>query len=240
MIKDFLIKTYISYIEQVLNGNDKKKKEYTISKIKNNNRIINYATTIENDKFKSNIIVAKLLKEQDFIKTLKYRKIVNQIFENKKLANEKLHNLSSPTFLLLVLENDNLLLSKEQKEMLILIAKEAKYTEKYIKEISSSNYGTGLYDIKFRLLNNKSFSFIEKKELFDLLYSDEEIKISILRELEWIIIQKLNLKINTDNNYELYELNLNELPNKIVEEINFCKYIKSTIPDEYKKRYLNT
>ena len=86
---------------------------------------------------------------------------------------------------------------------------------------------------------NNSFSLTEKANLIERFYPDDEIKHSILKEIEWSIIKKLNLKEYNNNFDEIYELDFNDIPFNIVKKIELCKYIKSILPESIIKKYIN-
>lgn len=242
MIKEYLLEIYIYYLENIFITGEKKKKEETWNKIKHNDKLLKYVSTVKNDTFKSNIIVSRILEDKTLYNTEVYNKIVEIIYNNKKIAAKKINENSVTTFLLLTLKNEELPLTKEQKIFLIFEAENSPFTEKYYKEKlyeAKNIHGSGLNDIRYKILCNESFTLQEKMNLFYMFYPDDDIKLAILRELEWSILKELKIVTHKDTHEEIYDLEYEELSKSIVERIKLCKHIKEIIPEQVVKSYIN-
>lgn len=242
MIKEYLLDIYIYYLENIFSTLNKKKKEDTWNKIKNNKKILKHASDIEKDSFKSNILVSKILQDETLYNTEIYNRLIETIYTNKKIATTKINDNFPNTFLLLTLINKELKLTKEQKLFLIFEAENSPYTEKYYKEKlyeTKSIHGSGLNDIRYKILCNPNFSLQEKINLFNMFYPDDDIKLGILKELEWSILKELKIVTHKDTHEEIYDLEYKKLSKSIVERIELCKHIKEIIPEQVVKSYIN-
>ena len=189
----------------------------------------------------------EILNDINFRNTSIYKKIVDYILKNEKLAKIKIEDAS---FLSLVLENKNLKLSKEQKQFLIFEAENCPHTEKNYKEKRNTGtyiHGYDFRDLRYKILKNISFTIQEKENLFMFFYPDDEIKIHILNDFEWEIAKELG--IADENDYSgIYHLDENDIKEKIkdknilkeiIDKINLCKNIYNKIPEEAMKKYRN-
>ena len=242
MITEYLLNIYMNYLKNIFLNKDKKKIQETWEKIKLNNKILEYAIKVDKYSFKSNIITEKILKDVDLYNTKVYNELVDIIYSNRQIASIKVNKTTNTTFMMVSLTNENLKLTSIQKEFLILEAENSLYSQKFYKNnknITDNQHGYGLYDLRLLILYNNSFSLTEKANLIERFYPDDEIKHSILKEIEWSIIKKLNLKEYNNNFDEIYELDFNDIPFNIVKKIELCKYIKSILPESIIKKYIN-
>lgn len=251
MNKEYLLELYILLFEKIFNTNNKELKNKVWQKIKINTTLLKLATKINGNTFYSNIIVYMILKDKELYNTPIYLNLINKIYENEHLARTKINNLETSTFLFITLDNEDLLLTKEQKIFLIFEAEKCPFTEKYYKEnksIVTNTHGAGIFDIRFKILKNQNFTLKEKANLLFLFYPDDQIKIDVLSELEWEIAKELKVidyKNNYDNIYNLADKDIKKsLENKnkyikILSTINLCEFIKSKISDEEMKKYKN-
>lgn len=248
-MKEYLIDLYITFFEKVYESNNKDLMNKIWQKLKTNTSLLEYAITINKNNFKSASIAYKILKDKTLYNTNIYKKLIETIYSKEIIARQK-PNHSADTFLFLSLENTNLELTKHQKQFLIFEAEKCPYTENYYKEQllnETSIHGAGLTDIRYRILQNSSFTIQEKTNLFLFFYPDIELKIAILDELEWEIAKKLGIA-NEKEYCGIYLLNENDIKEKIKEEqqskeiydkIILCKYIQTKIPKEEIKKYRN-
>ena len=248
-MKEYLIDLYITFFEKVYESNNKDLMNKIWQKLKTNTSLLEYAITINKNNFKSASIAYKILKDKTLYNTNIYKKLIETIYSKEIIARQK-PNHSADTFLFLSLENTNLELTKHQKQFLIFEAEKCPYTENYYKEQllnEMSIHGAGLTDIRYRILQNSSFTIQEKTNLFLFFYPDIELKIAILDELEWEIAKKLGIA-NEKEYSGIYLLNENDIKEKIKEEqqskeiydkIILCKYIQTKIPKEEIKKYRN-
>ena len=249
MIKEYLIEFYITFFEKVYESNNKDLMNKIWQKLKTNTTLLEYAITIHKNNFKSPIIAYKILKDRVFYDADIYKKLIETIYSKETIARQKI-NSSSDTFLFLTLENTDLELSKQQKQFLIFEAEKCPYTENYYKEKRKDEtniHGSGLTDIRYRILQNASFSIQEKTNLFLFFYPDSDVKIYILNELEWEIAKILGIA-NEKEYSGIYALEIEDIKQKIhsekeqkkiINKINLCKYIQTKIPEEEIKRYKN-
>lgn len=246
MIKDYLFILYIIQFEKACNTKDYNKIKKLWKKHTENTEFLEYAIKIDNSNFNSNLIAYYILSDKNFYHTKIYQNLVEQIYSNKKLARLSINYPES--FLLKTLENEDLKLTSEQKLFLIFEAEDSPFTEKYYKKNTKqeiSIHGTGIFDIRYKLLENKNFDLQEKKNLIVLLYPDDEIKISILEELEWEIKKILSSFPINDDFYNLtkedliYIIGSNDIENDIIEKIELCRYIKKIVPEATIARHLN-
>lgn len=246
MIKEYLFALYIIKFEKVYYSNDQNKIKKLWNKISENTELLEYATKKDNGSFISNLIVYQILSDKNFYNTKIYRDIIDIIYYNKIIARQKIGN--SESFLMKTLENEELKLTNEQKLFLIFEAENSPFTEKYYKENlkhQSTVHGNGIFDIRYKLLENNNFSLQEKKNLIILLYPDDDIKLSILEELQWKIQHILSNFPIRDDFYNLtkedliYIIGSNEIENDIIEKIELCRHIKKIVPEDTIKKYLN-
>lgn len=251
MLKEYLKEIYINYFEKVFASNETEKINKLWNKIKTNEPILNYATSLDNNNnIKSKIIAYKILKDKDMYETNIYQDLINKIYKSSKLCRTKLNErMIDKTFLMLTLENENLILTKKQKEFLIYEAESSPYTEKFYKENIKDErtiHGNVLFDIRYTLLKNKNFTLQEKKNLFIFFYPDDELKLAILEELEWEIFKDLNsYNINTnysttldiENHVIIRLMELNDI--NLLSKINLCISIRKDIPDNIIKMRIN-
>lgn len=235
MIKEYFLTMTMFYFEKTLSSNDKSKIKKVWNKLKRNITLLEFSAKINRYNFNSNIIVSYILKDKDLYDSKIYKKVINEIYSNKVLAQKKPLKSSINTFLLLTLENEELKLSKEQKVFLIFEAETSPYTKKYYEEglkHEISIHGGGIFDIRYKILQNKNYTFQEKKNLFLLFYPDEEVRVDILKEMEWDILNMLVTNYEDSEYEEIYNLNNEPLINKLkvqnkkdelLEKINFCK-----------------
>ena len=235
-ILDFYIKILEKSLTKDISNKEKNIKLW--NKIKNNNKLLKYSININNNTFYSNIIVENILRDKSLYNTVIYNELINNILKNKNLSRIKSYINSNKTLLLIILENDSLVLTKEQKIFIIYEAENSPNTSKYYKENLKSNniHGIGILDIRYYILKNKNFSLQEKKNLFNFFYPDDELKMVIIEELEWLIIKELKIEnidyINLTNSQIIQD-------NKIKDLINLINYMKSTIPEKVILNYKN-
>lgn len=251
MGKEYLLELYILFFEKIFNTNNKDLINKIWQRIKTNTSLLELATKTNNNAFYSKIIAYMVLKDKDLYNTPIYLNLINEIYKSKQLAKTKIRNSETSTFLLITLENEDLPLTKEQKIFLIFEAEDCPFTEKYYKEnknLITSTHGIGIFDIRFKILKNQSFSLQEKENLFLLFYPDDEIKIDILAELEWEAARELGIASYEKDYDDIYILTEEDTKNiindenkysKIISKINLCKFIKSKIPEDEIKRYRN-
>ena len=250
MFKEHLFNLYLEHLEKIFKSDNKEKIKKYWEQVKTKEEFLTYATKIINYNFKSKIIATKILKDKSMYKTKIYKDIVNKILKSKTLAREYIFKDLKKTFLMLVLENDELKLSKEQKLFIILEAEDSPFTKKnYDKYNTISIHGGGIFDIRYLIIKNKNFSYQEKKNLFHFFYPDDEMKINILKELEWEVLKLLKDSTFEDDDYNaIYSKEPNNLTKRLkeiknevelIKKINLCKYIKSIIPQSAIKKYVN-
>lgn len=238
MIKTFLYDFYIKYLEK--NINHKNKADKIWNHIKKNSLILDYATEVYHDEFKSKTIAYYILNDRELYNTAIYNKLINLIYTNVKIARTTIGSKFN-SFLLLTLNNKNLNLTKEQKIFLIFEAENQPCTKKDYDNMDKTiltNHGTGLFDIRYKILLNHNFSYREKKNLFFMFYPDEEIQISILEDLEWTIItafDKHNKKYSDINNITIEEITTifknKKEQNEILKNIKLYKELLKFIPE---------
>lgn len=246
MITEYLFPLYIIRFEKAYYSKDKNKIINLWKKFSENNDFLEFATKLDNNTFNSNLIAYYILSDQNLYNTKIYEELINKIYSNKVLARQKINNSSS--LLMKTLENKKLKLTSKQKLFLIFEAEDSPFTEKYYKENlkhQSTVHGNGIFDIRYKLLENNNFSLQEKKNLIVLLYPDDEIKLSILNELEWKIQTVLSSFPIRDDFYNLtkedliYIIGSNEIENDIIEKIELCRYIKKIVPEATIRKYIN-
>lgn len=247
MVKEYFLEFYIILFEKIC---EFKKTEQIVkfwNAIKNRSTLLEYATQIKDNTFRSKIIAFKILEDSSFYESELYFKIVNYIFKNKTLARARINESS---FLSKILENKNLQLTKEQKQFVIFEAESCPHTEKYYQEkITHESYvhGYDFKDIRYKILKNISFSLQEKTNLFMLFYPDNEVRFGILNDLEWEISRELDI-VNKKDYSGIYCLDENDIIEKIkdetkvkeiIEKINLCKNIRNKIPEEEVEKFKN-
>ena len=229
-----VLKFYIKHLENLLTNENYENKEKTWNKIKNNKQLLEYAIKNNTESFNSNIIVGKILKDNTLYNSDIYNNLINTIFNSSKLSRIINPTCKTETFLISIMKNDSLKLTKEQKLFLI-------------NESNNDLVEFSISDLRFLIIKNKNFSLQERKNLFNFFYTNDEHKIMILEELKYIIIKELNLHIVEEDDIE-YIANLNILDIKkkyislkgideIIDKIKLYKYIKSIISIEAIKDY---
>jgi len=242
MITEFTLDLYLNHLESIFLGRDIKKIKKVWNKTVDNMKILEYSSNLINDSFKSNVIVEKILEEKRLYNTEVYNKIINIIYSNKILQRKKTLINCSNSFLTTTLYNENLILNDKQKKLLVFEAKNSLYADKTFNidlKNFESIHGSGLNDIRYRILCNVSFPVDEKINLIKTFYLDDEMKLAILKELEWNIALELNMYNCSDNYDEIYALDINNLSENIVSKINLCREIKNILPPTIIKRYKN-
>ena len=246
MKKIYLFEFYIYYFEKIFNNDTKNKINELWDKLKLNEEFLEYAINIINNKFKSNAISYKILKDNSLYNTKIYNNLINKIYENKIIAAKTPFNSCGETFLYLTLSNKKLKLNKNQKLFLIYEAENSPFSQKYYETNSThevGKHGFGIHDIRFKILLNPSFTTQEKKNLFLMFYPDTELKIAIIEELEWELEKELNISTS-----ELYNLKSKDIKDKfistkkiteILKKISLYKYYRSLVPKEMIKKYIN-
>lgn len=251
MLKVYLLELYIYYFEKVVASKETEKINKIWKNIKNNESLLNLAITLDdNYNIKSKIIAFKILKDREMYETNIYQDLINKIYSNSKLCRTKLSDrIIDKTFLMLTLENKNLILSKKQKEFLIYEAENSPCTEKFYKENIKDErtiHGNILFDIRYEILKNKNFTLQEKKKLFMFFYLDDEIKLVILEELEWEIFKELdsyNINVNystaldIENHVIIKLMELNDV--NLLSKINLCIDIRKKISENVLKMCIN-
>lgn len=163
-----------------------------------------------------------------------YLKLLTSIFSKPNIAR-KVNFMNQKTFLTTASSNHLLLLNEKQKTFLVMEA--ANNIEKHNK---------GIFDLRYQILRNISFTDDEKKELVYELYNDVEYD-EVLSQWEWSILHDKNYNQNIQNIYECTYSDLTELNDASKEDIEclfskieFCKKMHSIRAKSTEKRLIKS
>lgn len=245
MLKIYLLQMYIFYFEKVFNTKNIEKINKVWNNIKNSEPLLKFAISINNNKINSKIIAYMMLKDKELYDSPIYNTLIKIIYSNNIVAKEKINK----TLLMLTFQNENLILNDTQKRFLLNEAYKCPYTEKYYEENMThltSIHGQGLFDVRYEIIKNKNFTLEEKKNLFNSFYPDDEMKITIIDELEWEVFKEISkyipgvkYKISSEiENFVIIKIMQHNNIN-LLSKINLCIEIRKNLSNETIKKHVN-
>lgn len=212
--------------------------------IKHNDEILECAIKVIKNKFGEDIfvglnIVNYILMDYKSINPEIYYNLINTIYSNVSLASITINGYynSGDSFLNKTLWNSDLLLTDDQKNIILTSAKK------------SNNYNVGPFGIGYYILKNISFSAQEKQQLIFELYPDDCDWEDFMDSIEWNIINDsinfnhtaLSIMRIDDLYYYTYDQLVKMYENKedakiVLHEINFCRSLKNLRKDKPTKK----
>ena len=234
-----------AFREVLINRAEEKDTESLWNIIKDDYELLKWASTIVTTPTGNNLngkyIVDYILKNhmEDVAKKTRVR-ITRAIVDNTDIqqlvANPLLDFRNKDTFLLLLVENPSIRLSKADRD-------------KIAKDIAGDNYashGFRTYDIRYWILKNPNWSYDEKQSLIKRFWPDPKEFDTFVETLEFNI---LNDDVNVDNEdfdfCQKYDYTLGELENmygsreeaeRIMAEIDFCRRLRIMMTPEGRKQ----
>ena len=232
------------------------------NRIKKNSDILREAVEVRRNKWdngdilKGITIADTMLRDANGCDPIAYIKLIDSIYSNVDIARIVLDGASNggDSFLLMSLNNHNIILSDEQKEFAVKEAmnklgtiKHKELNDNYFSYLlmslsSTQAHGVGAYDIRYSIVRNSNWDINEKKKLVkDFWYSDVEYK-NVLNEWEWDIINSLICfrdDIEVFDIDELYTYSYDDLlgiyndkgfVDGIWSDISFCKMMQNLRP----------
>lgn len=185
------------------------------------------------DCFNANCIANMMLWSYKDINEEIYQELVNKVLSNRKLSSI---NYNIYRCLEGAISNHNLKLTEEQKNFCISLIPQ---------------FEGGVFDIRYYILRNISWSEKEKKEILNKYYSEDEYD-EALDQWKWAIIN--DLCPNLDNPLDIcslfdytkediskiYPESSESIIDMIMEEIEFCKLMHKLRPASYETSFQKT
>lgn len=204
--------------------------------VKDDSDLFNWAATIiltnqGTKTLKGKFIIDYVLKNHmDDLTARTRRIIVKRIIENRDIQRtvaSPLYHTRRDSFLLLLLKNPSIYLTKKSKDII---------TQAAISDQHS--HGIGLYDIKYWMLRNPNWGYDEKASLVKKFWNSRESEAfaEFIESLESEIHRdKVNYENSSFEPYDMYTYTIEELKNfyysekeaeRIMTEIDFCRLLK--------------